>query len=155
MYFLLFPGTSSTVIGNPPSLLNCTLIRDFGAVQPLSQFLLLGGSLLLLLAILVGLTWCCGSCCSCKAACGVIWVGYALAQLFSWLVYTILYLPAAFSDWLVDRDSCSDLIMIFTVIVALFTLIVAMIYVGIIIIGISYGLYLKCCAQKRENKIYT
>ena len=152
MYFLLFSGTSSTVIGNPPSLLNCTLIRDFGAVQPLSQFLLLGGSLLLLLAILVGLTWCCGSCCSSKAACWVIWVSYALTQLFSWLVYTILYLPEAFFDWLADRDSCSDLIMIFTVIVALFTLIVAVIYVGIIIISISYGLYLKCCAQKRENE---
>ena len=154
MHFILYPGTSSIVIVNPPSLLNCTLIRDFGEVRAVSQFLCVGGAYLLLLAILVGLTWCFGSCCSCKAACGVIWVGAALTSLFSWLVYAGLYLPVAFSDWLDDRDSCSDLIMIFTVAVVLFALVVAAIYVVVIIVATSYGLYLKCCAHKRENEEY-
>ena len=51
--------------------------------------------------------------------------------------------------WLAEwQSSCSDLIMIFTVSVTLFTVIVAVIYVGTIIIGICYGLYLKCCTRK-------
>jgi len=56
----------------------------------------------------------------------------------SWVVGVHLLLLAWTSiDWLDNRDSCSDLIMIFTVLMTLSTLIVSGVYVGIIVIGIS------------------
>ena len=151
MHLPWFSGTASVVIDNPPSLLNCTLIRSSGVTQApysVSLFLLLSGVALLILVIIVGLVLCCKSCCSCDAEYAACLFVLALIEILAWLGYTFYYLPGAFFDWLDDRDSCSDLIMIFTVSVTLFTVVVAVIYIGTIIIGICYGLYLKCCTRK-------
>ena len=117
----------------------------------MSLFLLVNGAMLLILAFIVGLIWCCTKCCTCKGACGTALFVLALAEILGWLGYTFYYLPGKFVDWLEDRDSCSPLIMIFAVTMALATVIVAGVYVGIAVIGICYGLYLKHCTQDQAN----
>jgi len=155
IYFAIspYPGASSAFIGSQPPLLNC-MLNDLGVVETLSVslFLLVNGAMLLILAFIVGLIWCCTKCCGCKAVCGTVLFVLALTEILGWLGYTFYYLPGTFVDWLDDRDSCSDLIMIFTVSVTVSTLIVAGVYVGINVIGISYGLYLKYCTHQDQEQ---
>ena len=119
---------------------NCSISGWVGGdlYVDVSYFLLLAGSILIELAIAIGIFYCTIK--QLAYLCGALFIIVIIGHI-GWVSYGSIFLRAAFIKWFNDRSGCSDLIMILSAV----TLGVTALGVAICLIFICCGCYFNCC----------